>query len=272
METLNSSKLTPGAIGVRVGFGLAMGFTILWSYGVPELPTFQQPELARIFFWHLPCPIISSVLQGFGAYFSLRFLLSNDLKWDVRAAAALELGMIFGLLAMATGILFSRVQWGAWWQNDPRQTSYLLALMLYLAYFVLRGAFTDRMRKAAFAGGYVLAATLPAMFLTFVYPRLPQIAAASFHPSTSIWSGQIRGSYAQVVIATVTLTSLLSIWLFRIRVRAGELELKTYESIGLETGGGDPAAPRVVRPVRLPAAGGIQTSEGASAPDGAGQP
>ena len=265
---MNSSKLTAGEIGLRVFFGLAMGFTILWSYGVPELPTFQQPELARIFFWHLPCPIISSVLQWFGAYYSLRFLRTNDLRWDTKATAALELGMIFGFLAMATGILFSRVQWGAWWQNDPRQTSYLLALMLYFAYFVLRGAFGDRMRKA----GYVLAATLPAIFLTFIYPRLPQIAAASFHPSNSIWSGQIRGSYAQVVTATISLTSLLSIWLFRIRVRAGELELKTYESIGLETRGGHPAAPRVVRPVRLPTSGGIQASEGAGSPDRAGQP
>ncbi|MHB8635169.1 MAG: cytochrome c biogenesis protein CcsA [Fimbriimonadaceae bacterium] len=268
METLNSTKLSPGALAVRAVFGLAMAFTIVWSFEVPELPTFQQPELARIFFWHFPCPMVASVLLIVGAYQSLRFVRRGDLKWDVKAAAALELGMIFCLLTMATGMLFSKVQWGAWWQNDPRQTSFLLVLMIYFAYFVLRGAFADRMRRATYAAGYALAATLPVLFLIFVFPRLPQVE--SFHPSNSIWSGQIRGSYAEVVIATTTLTSLLSIWLFRIRVRAGELELETYESIGLEIGGGDSAAPRVVRPVRVPAAGGVQASEGASAHDGAG--
>lgn len=269
---MNTSKLTPGPIAARVLFALAMGFTILWSYGVPELPMFQQPELARIFFWHFPCPMIASILLMVGAYQSFRYIRTNDLKWDVRAAAALELAMIFCLLTMATGMLFSRVQWGAWWQNDPRQTSFLLVLMILFAYFVLRGAFQDRMRKAAYAGGYALAAILPILFLIFVFPNLPPIAAASFHPSNTIWSGQVKGSYAEVVIATTTLTSLLAIWLVRLRVRAGDLELETYESIGLETDGGDPAAPRVVRPVRLLASSGIQAPEGAGAPDGAGQP
>ena len=272
METLNTSKLTLGALAVRLLFGLAMSFTILWSFGVPELPKFQQPELARILFWHLPCPIIASVLLGVGAYQSWQYLRSNDLKRDVKAIAALELGMIFSLMTMASGIVFSRAQWGAWWQNDPRQTSFLLVLMIYFAYFVLRGAFQDRMRKAALSAGYALAAVLPAMFLIYVFPYLPQIKEASLHPTGSIMSGQIRGSYAQALTATITLVSLCSIWLFRLRVRAGELELKTYESIGLETSGGHSAAHRVVRPVRISAPGGIQGSEGAGASDGAGQP
>lgn len=271
METLNSSKLTPGALVVRLAFGLGMGFTILWSFGVREVPTFQQPELARILFWHLPCPIIASVLLGVGAYQGWQYLRSNDLKRDVKATSALELGMIFSFMTMASGIVFSRAQWGAWWQNDPRQTSFLLVLMIYSAYFVLRGAYKERARRAALSAGYALAAVLPALFLIYVFPRLPQIAEASLHPTQSIMSGQIRGSYAQVLTATITLTSVLSIWLFRLRVRAGELELKTYESIGLETDRGDPAARRVVRPVRLSSSGGIQASEGAGAPDSAGQ-
>lgn len=267
METLNSSKLSAAALVARVIFGLLMAVTIIWSYEVPELPTFQQPELARIFFWHFPCPMIASILLGIGSYFSWRYLRSQDLKWDVRAAGSFELGMLFCILTMATGILFSRVQWGAWWQNDPRQTSFLLVLMLYSAYFVLRAAFQDRERRAAYSGGYALATVLPAMFLIFVYPRLPQIQAASFHPSQTIWSGQVRGSYAQVVIATVSLTTILTVWLYRLRVRAGLLELKTYESTGLETGGGRTASTRVVRPVRLPDGGGVQTAEGAGTPD-----
>lgn len=271
METLNSPKLSSGALGLRVLFALAMAFTIVWSFEVPESPAFQQPELARIFFWHFPCPIIASVLLAIGAYQSWRYLRTGALIWDVRASTSLELGMVFCILTMATGILFSKVQWGAWWQNDPRQTSFLLVLMLYAAYFVLRAAFQDRARKASYAGGYALATILPAMFLIFVFPRLPQIEAASFHPSQTIWQGQVHGSYAQVIIATLTLTTILTVWLYRLRIRAGELELKSYESIGLETGGGRTATARVVRPVPVPSGSGVQAAEGGGAPDASGK-
>src|SRR5579859_1183179 len=82
VETLNSPKLTTGALAARWLFMLAMAFTIVWSFEVPELPAFQQPELARIFFWHFPCPIIASILLAIGAYHSWRYLRTSDLTWD----------------------------------------------------------------------------------------------------------------------------------------------------------------------------------------------
>ena len=263
-----ANNLSPGlGLAARWLFGLAMGFTIVWSFEVKELKNFQQPELARILFWHLPCPIIASVLLGVGAYYSWRQLRSGDLRWDIKAVAAVELGAIFSVLTMASGMVFSRVQWGAWWQSDPRQTSFALVLMICFAYFILRGAFHDRARKAAYASGYALAAILPVLFLIYVFPYLPQIANQSLHPTGTILKGELDGSYEQVIWATMSMTAILAIWLFRLRVRAGEIELKTYESIGLETHGGDPATVTVVRPVRLPADGRSEASESAGEPD-----
>ncbi|HLK14597.1 MAG TPA: cytochrome c biogenesis protein CcsA [Fimbriimonadaceae bacterium] len=271
METLKSAQPTPGSSALRLLFALVTGFVILWSFGVNEVPTFQQPELARILFWHLPCPIIASVLLGLGAYQSWLYLRTEDLRRDLKAIAALELGMLFSIMTMASGIVFSRAQWGSWWQNDPRQTSFLLVLMIYAGYFVLRGAYAERVRKASMSAGYALAAILPAMFLIYVFPRLPNIEGASLHPTQSIMSGQIRGSYAQVLTATITLTSILTVWVYRIRIRVGELELQAHESLGLETPGGGAAPHRVVRPVRVLDAGGNQAAKGSGSTDTAGQ-
>ncbi|MER3496461.1 MAG: hypothetical protein C4320_06560, partial [Armatimonadota bacterium] len=236
-------------------FGLAVAATTLWSFLVPDAIGFQRPELARIFFWHFPCPILATGLLALAAYFSLRILRSTGNQeramWDVRAVAAQELAFMFVLLTLATGILFSKVQWGAWWQNDPRQTSFLLVSLVYLADFVLRGALHDPERRIRQSAAYKLMAFGPAMFLTYVFPRLPQIAQTSFHPSTSIMQGQIHGAYAIIVVLVLVTTATLSAWVYRLRVRA-ELSLLADEYlVPLRR---DSADPLVVRPVRLPSA------------------
>lgn len=235
---------------MRYLFALAVAAVTIWSFMVPDAEGFQRPELARIFFWHFPCPILATILLVLGGWFSFKFQRTRDLRWDVRSVASMELGYLFCLLTMATGIIFSKVQWGAWWQNDPRQTSFLMVLLIYAAYFGLRGAINEPHRRATSSGIYALAALLPTLFLTFVFPRLPQIE--SFHPSESIMKGNIKGQYAYVVIAVMVLVAWLTVWTYRLRVKSGLLELKSEENIsGLETSGGDPAGASVVRPVRV---------------------
>jgi hypothetical protein len=91
---------------------------------------------------------------------------------------------------------------------------------------------------------------MPALFLIFVFPRLPQVI--SFHPSQSIMSGQIKGQYAYAVTSVIILLSILAGWCYRLRVRAGILELRAenYDD-RLNPHSGDPAPSSVVRPVRL---------------------
>jgi heme exporter protein C len=231
-------------------FALAVGVVTVASFLVPDAVGFQYPELARIFFWHFPCPMLATVLLFLGAWFSFRYMKTQDLRDDVRAIASMELGYLFCILTMVTGIIFSYAQWGAWWQNDPRQTSFLMVLLIYAAYFALRGALADEHRRAANSGIYALAALLPVLFLIFVFPRLPQIQ--SFHPNTSIMQGNIKGGYAYVVIAVLVLMSILTAWLYRLRTRVGYLELLSEDkNDGLETDRGHSATSRVVRPVRV---------------------
>jgi heme exporter protein C len=60
----------------------------------------------------------------------------------VAAACALP-GTIFTVLALATGSIWGRPMWGAWWAWDPRLTTELILLFLYLGYMALRASFDE---------------------------------------------------------------------------------------------------------------------------------
>ena len=62
------------------------------------------------------------------------------------AASCASIGAWFTVVALATGSLWGRPMWGTYWAWDPRLTSELVLLFLYLGYMGLRGAIDDRAR------------------------------------------------------------------------------------------------------------------------------
>lgn len=233
-------------------YGLLVLFAVatVEAFRAPPAPAFQKPDLARLIFFHLPCAITATLFLFFGSYLSLRYLRAKTPDWDVRAVAANELGSLLAVLTMITGVLFSKVQWGAWWQWDPRQTSFLMLLLLYAAYFALRGGIADPIRRAANSAAYSVAMVLPTIFLVFVFPRLPQVQ--SFHPSNTVAGGGFDATYGRLIGLLIVLMLGLTVILYKMQVRASALELKLEEiDAGLDDRG-DRAARGVVRPVSVP--------------------
>lgn len=231
---------------------VGMAAATLLAFLVPDAAQFQKPELARIFFFHFPSALICSVFIFLSGWFGLKVLLSRDLKWDVRNAASIEMGALFGAFTMATGILFSEVQWGTWWQWDPRQTSFLLVLAIFGAGLAIRGAYSDERRRAAISAAYSVASLLPSLFLIFVFPRLPHVQQTSFHPSQTIAGGLLDGWYRVGVLSVGLMLAWLTVVVYRMRVRVGELEFQREQFDGaLETDRGGAAPHRVVRAVSV---------------------
>jgi len=225
-----------------------MAAVTFWGFTVPPAAQFPEPDLARILFFHLPCAILSALLVFYAPYLAIRHLIDKKMDWDIRCAAANELGFLFGLLTMATGIVFSKVQWGAWWSWDPRQTSFLFVLLIFGAYFALRAAIGDEVKRAANSAAYCVVTTLPMLFLIFVLPRLPQVF--SLHPSNTLPDRQLKGEYLYVFLAMLVLFAVLTVWLYKLRVRVGLAELALENLNGnLEASGGSAASTGVVRPV-----------------------
>ena len=101
---------------------------------------------------------------------------------DLRAEANARLGLLFSILATVSGSMWAHITWGDYWNWDPRETSILVLLLIYLAYFVLRSSVEQVEKRAALSAVYAIAAFAMVPILVFVIPRIYE----SLHPDPII--------------------------------------------------------------------------------------
>ena len=145
---MDATRRLPAILGVVAGLLLAAGVWL--SFTAP--PDYQQGETVRIMFIHVPTAWMSLfvyVCLGSSAFFGVVFRHSLA---DAAARAAAPLGAGFTALALATGSLWGRPMWGAWWVNDARLVSVLILFLFYLGYMALQASIDDE-QKAARASG-----------------------------------------------------------------------------------------------------------------------
>ena len=198
----------------------------LWTFSIPDAQLFREPALARILCFHLPGALLDPFVVLYMGWAGWMYLRTRTSVWAGRLAASMEIAAILAFLVEATGIVFSKAQWGAWWSNDPRQTSFLIVCMLMAAGLALRAGQTDPEKRNATSAAYAIAIQVPFLFLTFVYTRLPMVKQASLHPSDTIIERGIDYWYWSGVIGVGLAMGMACLTLFRVRVR---LELSEAE-------------------------------------------
>ena len=139
-----SGVVLPWLGGASAGV-LALGLG--WSL-VLAPPDYQQGESVRIMFVHVP-----SAWMALSVYLLIAVASAVALVWrhplaEIAAQAAAPIGAGFTLVCLATGSLWGRPMWGAWWVWDARLTSVLVLFFLYLGYIALVNAFDDASRGA----------------------------------------------------------------------------------------------------------------------------
>ncbi len=132
----------------------------------------------KIFYFHMPVAITSFIALVFGAWYSLRFLRTREARYDTCARIALEITLLFIALTMITGEMWTRFEWGVWWSWEPRLTTYLVLMLVVIAYFVLRGSVDEPERRAAFSAVVAIIAFIDAPICFMVTRLIP----SSIHP------------------------------------------------------------------------------------------
>lgn len=204
-----------------------MAAVIFFAFSEPA-PQQQIGETSRIFYFHVPCAWVSVLAFFMTALFSVRYLLKKDPALDAKANLSAQLGLIFCILATLSGSIWARFAWGAFWNWDPRQTSIFLQLLIYLAYFSLRGSIGETEKRATFSAAYAILAFLTVPFLIFVVPRI----TPSLHPSDTVIGKEAEFNLGLVVrwtfFASLAGFTFLYYQLYRLgaRIKLTELEKK----------------------------------------------
>lgn len=137
---------------------------------------------ARNLYFHVPMWFTMMAAFFVSAYHSFHHLRSGEPIRDIRALQAARVGALFGILGLATGIMWARFTWyvgtNIWWNFDPKQTMAAVQLLIYGAYFTLRSAVDDGEKRGRIAAVYNLFAAATVPFLLYVLPRQMQ----SLHP------------------------------------------------------------------------------------------
>ncbi|MCK4390784.1 MAG: cytochrome c biogenesis protein CcsA [Desulfobacterales bacterium] len=199
-----------------------MAVIIVAAFLYTEAATGFPGQTSRILFFHVPQAWVATFSFLLSMIASCMYLAKRHVKTDYLALAAAELGFLFCILATVTGSVFAKATWGSFWNWDPRQTSIIILLMIYGAYFALRSGVPDPERKRVFAGVYSILAFATVPFLVFVVPRI----TASLHPENTMNPANpgMDAKTLTVFLGSLFAYSGLFVWMLRLRIRILSIE------------------------------------------------
>lgn len=210
-----------------LAYTIIAGFTIR----VPDIGNLQQT--IRNLFFHVPMWFGQLILITVSLVNALLYLRKPSFGRDNASHEYAKTGTIFGALGLITGAIWANYTWGAPWNNDPKQLGAAIALLIYLAYFVLRNSITDLDKRGRIAAVYNIFAYFIYVPMIMVLPRMVE----SLHPggkgvegNPGLSGGDLDPAMRVVFWPAVIGWTLLGVWITTLSMRLKKLEEKKLES------------------------------------------
>jgi len=155
-------------------------YTILggFLFQVPRLNIVN--ETIRSLYFHVPMWFGMVVMFLVSTIYSINYLRKPSVSHDNFAMSFANTGLLFGLLGIVTGMIWANYTWGSPWHGDPKQNGAAIALLVYFAYFVLRGSVENQEQRARLSAVYNIFAFGAMIPLIFIIPRM----TSSMHPGS----------------------------------------------------------------------------------------
>lgn len=144
---------------------------------IPVLDGRMQQSVRNLFF-HVPMWFCMQTLFTISVVYAVLFLRKPNPRHDFYSVEFARTGILFGVLGLITGAIWANYQWGAPWSGDPKQNGAAIALLIYFAYFVLRGSLTDIDKRSRIGAVYNIFAFAMLFPTIWILPRLTE----SLHP------------------------------------------------------------------------------------------
>ena len=181
--------------------------------------------IQKIFYFHISNAWVGMLGFMVAAVSGIFYLVSKDLKWDIVELSAVEISLVFFLIAIVSGSIWAKPTWGTYWTWDARLTTAAILEMIYLAYLLLRQGIEDPERRARFSAVYTLIGVI-SVPITFLSIHIWQ----TIHPAViGVGSSSSQGSFGMTPAMLITMFfclttfSVVFITLLWYRIRLGQL-------------------------------------------------
>jgi heme exporter protein C len=132
---------------------LAIAAALLLSYDLYRIflvlpDDALQGPIYRIIFFHVPAAITGMLGCFVALALSVLYLSTGNFRYDSLAASVVEVSVVFMLVNIVTGSIWARVIWGIWWTWDARLTSFLVCILIFAGYMMMRRAIDEPTQRA----------------------------------------------------------------------------------------------------------------------------
>jgi heme exporter protein C len=155
-------------------------YTVIGGFLIPVPRLHILNETIRMNYFHVPMWFAMISLFGYSVWASVQYLRTNNVEFDERASESVKVAFFFGCLGLVTGMIWANATWGAFWTNDPKLNNTAIGLLIYTAYFVLRGSLEDETQRGRLSAVYNIFAFAVFIPLIFILPRMSD----SLHPGS----------------------------------------------------------------------------------------
>lgn len=202
-------------------------YSLTWGMlnPVPRLDILN--ETIRNVYYHVPIWFAMIFQMGYSVVYAIKHLSKNDLQTDLVSNQAAQVGLFLSIPGLLTGSMWAKFTWGTWWTfEDPKLNGVAIAVLIYLAYFILRGSIIDELKRARIAAVYNIFAFVMMFVFIMILPRLTD----SLHPGNggnpAFGKYDLDSNMRTVFYPAVIGWVIFSLWILDIKKRLATLEYK----------------------------------------------
>ena len=188
-------------------------------------------DASRCLYFHVPIAWVSFLAFVLSGIFSIVYLFDKKKRFyqlEGKAYNSSVIGMVFTVLTTITGSMWAKINWGTYWNWDPREISIVYLMLIYIAYFSLRSALSKNDNIEKISTVYLIFAMIAAPFFIFILPRI----YISLHPNPVINADKkifLDGSMRITLITSVISFTLLYFYILNLMNRILVIEKEVEE-------------------------------------------
>ena len=212
--------LKPYGIFALLFFLVAQGLAVINSPADRDMG-----HLQKIMYVHVPSAWLAFVAFGVVLVASILYIWKRDIKFDLFAASAAEIGTLFTALTIAQGSIWGRPTWGVWWTWDPRLTTTAILLLIFIGYVALRSFTEDEDRRARWSAavGILGAINVPIVYYSVKWWRTIHQVQSSPETTSAVY---VLGLLLSLAAFTVVL-----VWFLFYRYNAAILQRRAEQRL-----------------------------------------